>query len=58
MVPLNDLTIRSILHDPDLYSEPFAFNPERFLSQDGSLDPNVKDPRDIVFGFGRRSVTS
>ena len=29
------------------------FNPERFLREDGSLDPNVPFPNP-AFGFGRR----
>ncbi|KAH9852971.1 CyP450 monooxygenase [Lenzites betulinus] len=40
----------SILHDPEMYPEPEAFRPERFL------DPNsdVLDPTIVAFGFGRR----
>ena len=30
------------------------FRPERFLDPD--LDPDMSDPRNIVFGHGRRSV--
>jgi cytochrome P450 len=38
-------------HDPRVYSDPFAFKPERFLG------PNPEqDPRDYAFGFGRRYV--
>lgn len=36
------------------FPDPETFNPERYLDKDGSIDPNVRDPRDIVFGFGRR----
>ncbi|TFK45989.1 cytochrome P450 [Heliocybe sulcata] len=37
------------LHDPDVYSDPFTFNPDRFMG------PNPeRDPTDFVFGFGRR----
>ena len=32
---------------------PEAFMPERFL-KDGELDPAVRDPATIAFGFGRR----
>jgi len=40
------------LHDPVLYPEPDVFQPERFLSPDGSLrdDPILMS----VFGFGKR----
>ena len=38
------------------YPEPREFRPERFL-KDGKLDVSVvRDPMDIAFGFGRRSV--
>ena len=43
------------MHDPKVYPEPDRFLPDRFI-QDGKLDPSVRDPRDFVFGFGRRSV--
>jgi cytochrome P450 len=36
-------------HDPEIYSDPFVFNPERYLG-----DEPQRDPRKIVFGFGRR----
>lgn len=52
---------RAILHDPTVYDVPEDFNPERFLIEHpGSecvtlaLNPNVRDPLDVVFGFGRR----
>ncbi|EPQ58584.1 cytochrome P450 [Gloeophyllum trabeum ATCC 11539] len=37
------------LHDPDVYHNPFEFNPDRFM---GALAE--RDPKDFVFGFGRR----
>ncbi|PFH48216.1 hypothetical protein AMATHDRAFT_76851 [Amanita thiersii Skay4041] len=36
-------------HDPNVYSDPFTFNPDRFLGQ--QPEP---DPRSYCFGFGRR----
>ena len=44
------------MRDPNLYPNPDAFQPERFYN----LSPEEAerlDPRDIVFGFGRRSVS-
>jgi len=45
---------RAILHDPVVYPDPEAFMPERFLTADGQLDPNVQDPDIACFGYGRR----
>ena len=43
---------RAILHDPETYSEPEEFKPERFLNEDGSVrdDPTLS----LVFGVGKR----
>ncbi|CCM06173.1 uncharacterized protein FIBRA_08415 [Fibroporia radiculosa] len=42
----------AILHDPDLYPDPFDVVPERYLmKQDGERNP---DPRAFAFGYGRR----
>ena len=38
--------------DPSRYKNPETFNPDRFLPSDGT-EPEY-DPREIVFGFGRR----
>ncbi|TFY51965.1 hypothetical protein EVJ58_g10278 [Rhodofomes roseus] len=39
-----------MLHDPAEYPDPDAFRPERF----NGLNDDQEDPRNIVFGFGRR----
>ena len=40
-----------------MYPEPHVFKPERFLKDDGTIDPDVYDPSVTgAFGFGRRYV--
>ena len=46
-------SIRAIMHDPARYPDPEVFNPSRFLTADGALDPQVPDPTE-AFGYGRR----
>ncbi|KAI9448685.1 cytochrome P450 [Lactarius psammicola] len=43
---------RAVLHDPELYPDPEAFNPDRFLNEDGTFrdDPTIS----LAFGAGRR----
>ncbi|KAF7338938.1 Cytochrome P450 [Mycena venus] len=43
----------AILHDETVYPNPETFNPERFLL-DGKLNPAIRDPELVAFGFGRR----
>ena len=45
-----------MMHNPAEYPDPDAFKPERFLTPEGELNPNVMDPNQIAFGFGRRCV--
>ncbi|KAI0278789.1 CyP450 monooxygenase [Russula aff. rugulosa BPL654] len=42
----------AVLHDPELYPDPEAFKPERFLDKDGSVrdDPTLA----LAFGVGKR----
>jgi len=52
MIPKGALIIPNIWymsHDPQVYADPFRFNPDRFLGP--QAEP---DPRDVSFGFGRR----
>lgn len=44
------------MHDPKTYPSPDEFKPDRFLTSDGQLSADVRDPELIVFGFGRRST--
>ncbi|KAJ7485390.1 cytochrome P450 [Mycena latifolia] len=39
-------------HDPEVYTKPMAFDPLRFIASEGHVPE--RDPRDFVFGFGRR----
>jgi len=43
----------AIGRDSNLYPDPEAFNPDRFL-KDEKLDPSVLNPEDRIFGAGRR----
>ncbi|KAI0335310.1 cytochrome P450 [Cubamyces sp. BRFM 1775] len=46
--------IWAISHNPQTYSEPDTFNPDRFFS-DGKWNHSLPDPSDYAFGFGRRA---
>jgi cytochrome P450 len=45
---------RAVLHNPKDYPNPEVFDPSRYLTPEGTLDPSVRDPRTACFGFGRR----
>ena len=49
---LSRVCVRAILHNPDVYSDPEAFKPERFLNEDGSFQDDPVIP--MVFGAGKR----
>ncbi|TFY60387.1 hypothetical protein EVJ58_g5185 [Rhodofomes roseus] len=58
-IPKNSMIISNIwamFHDPEVYPEPEKFKPERWsnTNTDRGDDPNLGNPRKIVFGFGRR----
>ena len=43
-----------MLHDENKYPQPERFYPERYLREDGTLNPAAPDPAEAAFGFGRR----
>ncbi|PPQ87697.1 hypothetical protein CVT25_011464 [Psilocybe cyanescens] len=43
----------AMLHNEDVYPDPFDFNPDRFM-KDGKLNKSVRDPSHACWGFGRR----
>lgn len=46
------LHIRRFTHDPEVYHDPSAFKPERFIKTE-NYEPEP-DPHLLAFGFGRR----
>lgn len=46
-----------MLHNEDVYPDPFTFNPDRFI-KDGEINRAVRDPAHAAFGFGRRYLSS
>ncbi|KAF7791179.1 hypothetical protein EIP86_002190 [Pleurotus ostreatoroseus] len=55
---VEDEYMGSMSHNVVDYPNPDVFNPERFLTADGQIDPKIRDPDTHVFGFGRSSVLS
>ncbi|KAF7372911.1 Cytochrome P450 [Mycena sanguinolenta] len=56
-IPANSIVIGNawaILHDEAIYPDPHSFKPERFLLSEGKLNPAIRDPETVAFGFGRR----
>lgn len=47
-----NVSTRAVLNDERTYSDPFTFNPGRFIA-DGRLDSSVRDT-EAAFGYGRR----
>ena len=45
---------RAILHNEEVYPEPYKFDPDRFYLKDGLKLDEAVDPITYAFGFGRR----
>ena len=43
-----EISHRGLTRNPEIYDDPESFRPERFI------DGKQLDPRQLVFGFGRR----
>ncbi|KAI9449001.1 cytochrome P450 [Lactarius psammicola] len=55
-IPANTVIIPNVwamTRDEQMYPDAHKFNPERFLNRNG-LESEQTDPKDFVFGFGRR----
>ena len=50
------MCFRAMLHDENVYTDPFEFNPDRFINPEtGKIDySRARDPEHACFGFGRR----
>ena len=48
---------RWMTQDPDIYPDPARFNPDRYLHMSAD-EADGTDPRNVVFGFGRRWVAN
>ncbi|ETW79487.1 cytochrome P450 monooxygenase 110 [Heterobasidion irregulare TC 32-1] len=56
-IPKGSIVIANVwqfFKDPKTYAAPEAFSPERFIASEGHA--KEKDPREYLFGFGRRRV--
>ena len=51
-----DLIYRAILRDERLFENPSDFYPERYMEKVDPATEKKRDPRNYVFGFGRRHV--
>src|ERR1700761_4136936 len=44
---------RGMTHDEAMYPSPHIFDPSRYM-KDGKVSSDIRDPRSMFFGFGRR----
>jgi len=43
-----NLCLRAMLKNAEDYPDPDEFKPERFIGEDGEIDPSVRDPNDMA----------
>ncbi|PSR73546.1 hypothetical protein PHLCEN_2v10465 [Hermanssonia centrifuga] len=48
------LGYRKMLRNETIYPDPASFNPDRYLAEVDEVTAKRRDPRNYVFGFGRR----
>lgn len=48
---------RNMTRNPDVFPDPESFNPERYMEEMDAATATARDPRNFVFGFGRRSIS-
>ncbi|EIM86814.1 cytochrome P450 [Stereum hirsutum FP-91666 SS1] len=56
LIPKGSVVLANIwhfLHDPEVYKNPWMFNPDRLIPSPGK--PAEQDPYEMCFGYGRRS---
>ncbi|KAF5341790.1 hypothetical protein D9611_001158 [Ephemerocybe angulata] len=56
-IPKDSIVIPNLwamLRNEDDYEDPTTYNPDRFL-KDGQINPDIRDPYTVAFGFGRRA---
>jgi len=46
--------IWAMSQDESLYSKPEEFHPERFLDRKDTTSQDITNPKNLIFGFGRR----
>ncbi|KAF9235567.1 cytochrome P450 [Melanogaster broomeanus] len=52
LIPKEVISVRSMARNESKFPNPLAFNPDRFINDDGTLNP--LDIQNFAFGFGRR----